>query len=159
MFPAVEIDGEPYWDAGFTGNPALAPLLRKLPKSDLIIVRIDPINRAEAPRTTREIFDRIFEISFNSTFWLELSALALGLRFVEEGLLDRERFGRFFVHAIDASSLLEKFSVTSKLNNYPALLEYLFDLGRQTADTRFASHGAAIGVRSTVDLQRILPDD
>jgi hypothetical protein len=73
-------------------------------------------------------------------------------------LSDRERFGRFFVHAIEASSLLEKFSVTSKLNNYPALLEYLFDLGRQTADTWFASHGAAIG-GSTVDLQRLLPED
>ena len=27
MFPAVEIDGEAYWDGGFSGNPALYPLL------------------------------------------------------------------------------------------------------------------------------------
>jgi NTE family protein len=26
LFHAVEIDGEPYWDGGFTGNPALFPL-------------------------------------------------------------------------------------------------------------------------------------
>src|SRR5262245_37359113 len=30
MFPAVEIDGEPYWDGGYTGNPALAPLFRTI---------------------------------------------------------------------------------------------------------------------------------
>ena len=30
-FRAVEIDGEAYWDGGWTGNPALAPLLTKMP--------------------------------------------------------------------------------------------------------------------------------
>ncbi|MFQ5657451.1 MAG: patatin-like phospholipase family protein, partial [Candidatus Methylomirabilales bacterium] len=27
MFPAVEIDGEHYWDGGFMGNPAIFPLI------------------------------------------------------------------------------------------------------------------------------------
>ncbi|MDA4540891.1 patatin-like phospholipase family protein, partial [Escherichia coli] len=27
LFKAVEIDGEPYWDGGFSGNPALYPLI------------------------------------------------------------------------------------------------------------------------------------
>jgi predicted acylesterase/phospholipase RssA len=27
MFRAVEIDGEPYWDGGFSGNPTLTPLV------------------------------------------------------------------------------------------------------------------------------------
>jgi NTE family protein len=31
FFRAVEIDGEPYWDGGWTGNPALAPLILKVP--------------------------------------------------------------------------------------------------------------------------------
>jgi len=157
MLPAVEIDGEPYWDGGFTGNPALTPLLNKMPKCDFIIVRIDPINRAEAPRTVQDIFDRIFEISFNATFWLELSALAVVLRFVDEGLLDREQFGRIFFHAIEASGTMEKFTPSSKLNNYPALLQYLFELGRKAADDWFIHNDAAIGVRSTVDLQLLLP--
>jgi NTE family protein len=50
LFPAVEIDGEPYWDGALTGNPALGPLLTKLPDCDLIIVRVDPVNRPELPR-------------------------------------------------------------------------------------------------------------
>ena len=157
IFPAVEIDGEPYWDGGFTGNPAFVGLIRKLPKCDLVIVRIDPIHRPEAPRTPRDIHDRILEVSFNSTYWLELSALGVILKFVDEGLLDRERFGRILFHSIEASSVMEKFPGSSKINNYPALLQYLFDLGRKTADDWFAHHGAAIGQRSTIDLQALLP--
>jgi NTE family protein len=160
MFPAVEIDGEPYWDGGYTGNPAITALLRKLPKQkfDLIGVRIDPIARANTPRSVREIHDRVNEICFNSTIWLELSMLAVILRFVDEGLLDRERFGRVFFHGIEASEIMEKLPSSSKLNNSMAVLEYLFDLGRQTADKWWGDHGAAIGQRSTVDLQKLLPE-
>ena len=28
VFRAVEIDGVPYWDGGYTGNPPIFPLLR-----------------------------------------------------------------------------------------------------------------------------------
>jgi len=157
LFPAIEIDGEPYWDGGYTGNPAMVGLIRKLPKCDFIIVRIDPIIRVTVPRTPSEIQDRMKELGFNTTFWLELSALAVILRFVDEGLLDRERFGRILFHVIEASSELEKIAPSTKLNNAPAFLDFLFDLGRKTADEWFARHGATIGRRSTVDLQELLP--
>ena len=29
MFQAVEIDGEPYWDGGYSGNPSMSPLIRE----------------------------------------------------------------------------------------------------------------------------------
>jgi NTE family protein len=158
LFPAVEIDGEPYWDGGFTGNPALARLLRKMPECDLIIIRIDPVIRPEVPRSKSDIFARTVEIGFNTAYWLELSALAVLLRFVDEGLLDRARFGRIRFHTIEASPIMERFPGSSKLNNYPPLLEYLFDLGRQTGDAWIAQHGAALGQRSTIDLQQLLPE-
>jgi hypothetical protein len=44
--------------------------------------------------------------------------------------------------------------MSSKSNNYPPLLEYLFDLGRQAGDAWFAEHGDALGQRSTMDLER-----
>jgi NTE family protein len=159
MFPAVEIDGQPYWDGGYTGNPALTPLLRKLPeeKFDLLFVRIDPIARGETPRSNREINDRITEIIFNSTLMLELGMLAVILKFVEEGVLDRERFGRVRFHGIEASAIMETLAASSKLNNAPALLEFLFNLGRKTADSWWARNGTMIGQRSTVDLQKLLP--
>jgi NTE family protein len=157
LFPAVEIDGEAYWDGGYTGNPALVGLIARLPKCDFIIVRIDPIQRKDVPRTVAGIHDRLLEISFNSTFWLELSTLGIILRLVDEGLLDRQRFGRILFHAIEASGELEKLASTSKLNNYPAFLEILFEEGRASADAWLAKNGAAIGQRSTIDLQKLLP--
>ena len=66
LFPAVEIDGQPYWDGGFAGNPAVAALIRKLPKCDIIVVRIDPIILRCAAQA------RLTELSFNTTFWLEI---------------------------------------------------------------------------------------
>jgi NTE family protein len=86
--PAVEIDSEPYWDGGFTGNPALTSLLRRLPMCDVIVIRIDPVHRQEIPRKPSEIIDRFTEISFNSTFWLELSALGFLSKLIDEGELD-----------------------------------------------------------------------
>jgi NTE family protein len=158
LFPAVEIDGEPYWDGGFTGNPALLRLIREMPECDLIIVRVDPIIRPETPRSKSDILDRTVEIGFNTAFWLELSTLATVLRFVDEGLLDRARFGRIRFHTIEASPIMERFPRSSKFNNYPPFLEYLFDIGRQTGDAWIAEHGAALGQRSTINLQQLLPE-
>jgi NTE family protein len=157
LFPPVEIDGEPYWDGGFSGNPAMTGLIRQLPKCDLIIVRIDPIIRKEMPKSARDIHDRVTELSFNTTFWLELSALGVIHSLVEEGELDRERFGRILFHAIEASESLEKIPPSTKLNNAPAFLEYLFDLGRSTADQWIAECSPDIGRRSTIDLTKLLP--
>ena len=134
MFPAVEIDGEPYWDGGYTGNPAMAALIRRMPKCDVVVVRIDPIIRVDVPRTPRDIQDRITELSFNTTFWLEMAWIGVMLSLVEEGELDRERFGRFFFHCIEPHGELEKIAASTKRNSSPAFLRYLFDLGRVTAD-------------------------
>lgn len=156
LFPPVEIEGEAYWDGGFTGNPPMVTLTRKLPKCDFIIVRVDPIMRHDLPTSARDIHDRVLELSFNATFWLELSVLGAMLALVEEGVLDRERWGRIFFHAIDASEELEKIPPSTKLNNAPALLDYLFDLGRTTADAWIAKRGADIGQRSTIDMKKLL---
>jgi hypothetical protein len=53
--------------------------------------------------------------------------------------------------------MMERFPMSSKRNNHPPLLEYLFDLGRQVGGTWIAEHGDALGQRSTIDLERLLP--
>jgi len=156
LFPAVEIDGEPYWDGGFSGNPALTPLLLKMPECDLIIVRTDPINRPDTPRSLHDIYSRSTEISQNSAFWLELAAVAAVERFVEKGLLDRPQFSLIRFHVIEASAIMERFPMSSKLNNYLPLIEYLFDLGRQTGDDWIGVHEHNLGQHSTLDLHQLL---
>ena len=113
LFRAVEIDGAAYWDGALTGNPALGPLLTKMHDCDVIIVRIDPVNRPEAPRNARDIFNRTVEISHNSTFWLEIGAIAVVLRSAGEG---RSPFRRLRFHIIEASPIMEKFPMSSNTN-------------------------------------------
>ena len=55
IYQAVEIDGVPYWDGGFMGNPALFPFFSASRSDDVIIVQINPITRAGVPRSAREI--------------------------------------------------------------------------------------------------------
>ena len=77
MFQAVEIDGEPYWDGGYAGNPTLTPLVRECDASDTILVPINPVERPGTPRSAREILNRLNEISFNSATIKELRMIAL----------------------------------------------------------------------------------
>jgi NTE family protein len=159
VFPSVMIDGEPYWDGGYTGNPAMSAMLPPLPKSDVIIVRIDPIIRNEEPRTVREIHDRVTEVSFNSTFWLELSHLGFLLALKERGFIDdqlAQRFDRLKFHCIEASQHFERIPASTKLNNSSAFLKYLFDLGRVTADAWLDGYREALGRRSTLDLTKFV---
>jgi NTE family protein len=54
LFQAVEIDGVPYWDGGFMGNPALFPLFFKTACPDIVIVQIKPVDRTGRDATFGE---------------------------------------------------------------------------------------------------------
>src|SRR3984893_8129808 len=77
MFQAIEIDGEAYWDGGYSGNPTLTPLVRECKSHDTILVPINPIERPGTPKTARDILNRINEVSFNSVLLKELRMIAL----------------------------------------------------------------------------------
>ena len=75
LFQAVEIDGVPYWDGGFTGNPALWPLFENCASDDVVLVQINPIRRPGAPTTARDIINRVNEITFNASLLHDLRAM------------------------------------------------------------------------------------
>ena len=55
MFQAIEIDGDPYWDGGFSGNPTISPLVRECSAHDTILVQINPVERpGHAPQRPRD---------------------------------------------------------------------------------------------------------
>ncbi len=54
LFHAVEIDGESYWDGGYSGNPTITPLVRECTSRDTILVQINPVERSGTPRTARD---------------------------------------------------------------------------------------------------------
>ena len=49
LFQAVEIDGEAYWDGGYSGNPTITPLVRECRSRDTILIPINPMERPETP--------------------------------------------------------------------------------------------------------------
>jgi NTE family protein len=157
MFQAVEIDGESYWDGGYTGNPAIAPLYQETAATDLIIVGINPLSRDTLPRTAREIDNRIDEISFNSSFMLELSAIAFIDQLLDDKEIDPDRFRPLLLHGIDGGAKLGKLGASSKVNNHPAFLRYLHGYGREAADVWLDRHRHEVGKESTVDLARLVP--
>lgn len=49
VFRAVEIDGIPYWDGGYTANPPIYPFFRTTQTEDVLVVQINPVVRAATP--------------------------------------------------------------------------------------------------------------
>src|SRR6185312_11147487 len=157
VFQAVKIDGEAYWDGGYTGNPAIIPLYQETAAPDLIIIGINPLSRDTLPRTAREIANRIDEISFNSSFMLELSAIAFIDQLLDTKGIDASRFRPMLLHGIDGGARLGKLGASSKMNSHPAFLRYLYGYGREAADVWLASHLHEIGEHSTVNLADLAP--
>lgn len=154
-YQAVEIGGEHYWDGGYTGNPPLAPLYLRTTATDVIIISINPLLRADVPRSAREIISRIDEISFNSAFISEMAAIA----FIEEffGLSAAgDRVRRMFMHVINDKAL-DALGASSKMNNESAFLRHLREIGWSTAERWIGTNVRFVGKRSTVDLSGLLP--
>ena len=68
MFRAVEIDGVPYWDGGYMGNPAIFPFLQATDAEDVLVVQINSspmaywreviLDTLEAVAAPRAIYER-----------------------------------------------------------------------------------------------------
>ena len=153
LFRAVEIDGVPYWDGGYMGNPALFPLFYETSCPDVMIVQVNPIERTGAPRTARDIQNRVNEISFNSSLMRELRAIDFVQRLVDDGKLPNSEYTRAFIHRIDGGDKLKALSASSKLDSSWAMLTALRDIGRASAEAWINAHYDDIGVRDTVDVR------
>ena len=85
LFRAVEIDGVPYWDGGYMGNPAIFPFFGATETEDVLIVQINPVERVATPHTQTEIMNRINEITFNSSLLAEFRAIDFVTRMIDQG--------------------------------------------------------------------------
>ena len=155
MFQAVEIDGDPYWDGGYTGNPTITPLLRECASSDTVLVQINPIERLGTPRSAREIMERVNEISFNAALLKELRMIALLHQVADPGVGEGARWAGMRIHRISGDALTE-FGSSSKLNAEWPFLCMLRDKGREAVETFMAKHAGDLNVRSSFDLSPLL---
>jgi NTE family protein len=157
---AVEIDGEPYWDGGLAANPPIFPLVHRCPARDIVVVILNACRRPDIPKTSDEIWHRLNEISFSSSFFTELQALALAIREAEQSLFPVGRLERRLrhlkMHVVDAQELMSQLSTMSRLNAHPAFLEALRDEGRKRANAWLEENYRLIGERSSFRLDSFL---
>jgi NTE family protein len=134
---AVSIDGEAYWDGGYSANPPLIPLISASRASDALIVQIMPTTGAEMPTTSSEIAKRMDQITFNSSLLRDLDALAAmrTLSTAETGGSNLSRkLQKLRLHHIAAETEYPLLSQSSALNlDWPFLLQ-LRDAGQAAAD-------------------------
>lgn len=152
IFQAVTIDGVPYWDGGYTGNPALFPLFAVERSRDIVIVQIHPLERDGAPRTAAGITARINEINFNASLLAELRAIDFVGRLMDEQRLPEGRYRKMLVHNVSEGTALTPLGIGVDLNTDLGFFENLFAVGRKAADTWLSEHAEALGHHSTVDL-------
>ena len=157
LFRAVEIDGVPYWDGGYLGNPVIFPFFRTTSTEDVLVVQINPLVRQATPMSSSEIMNRINEITFNSSLIGEYRAIEFVARLIDQGKLPRGigpgQYRRINVHRIVLDRSGARFDASSKLSTDYDFFEMLRVSGRRAARRFLDEHFDDIGVKSTVDLR------
>jgi len=156
LFHAVEIDGVPYWDGGYRGNPVIFPFFRTTSTEDVLVVEINPLVRKSTPTSAREIMNRINEITFNSSLIDEFRAIEFVARLIDQGRLTRGtgpgQYRRINVHRILLDRFGTNFDSFSRLSTDYDFFDMLHLSGKRAARRFLDEHFDDIGVRSTVDL-------
>jgi NTE family protein len=155
MFQAIEMDGDAYWDGGYSGNPTMTPLVRECASSDTILVQINPVERKGVPRLASEIANRLNEVSFNAVLLKELRMIALLRRVANPGHTEGELWAQMRIHRI-ATEAMSILNASSKLIAEWDFLRLLRDEGRRSAQAFLERHAGDIGVRSSYDLDALL---
>jgi len=155
MFQAVKIEGEEYWDGGYSGNPTITPLVRECTSRDTILVQINPIERPSPPRSARDILSRLNEVSFNSVLLKELRMIALLRQVADAGNSEGAQWADMRIHCVSSDAMVD-LGYSSKLNAEWAFLTMLRDEGRKSAEAFVAAHADDLGKTSTYDLDVLL---
>ncbi len=155
LFQAIEIDGESYWDGGYSGNPTITPLVRDLDSDDTILIPINPVERQGTPRSASDILNRLNEVSFNSVLLKELRMIAMLRQVADPGNSEGAQWAKMRIHMI-RNDAMGKLGYSSKLNAEWSFLTMLRDEGRRSADEFLAAHRDDIGKRSSLDLDQLL---
>lgn len=150
----VVIDGEPYWDGGYSANPAVFPLFYECDARDVLLVLLNPLRRSHTPQNVAEIEARIAELGFNSHFMREMRMFAQATGFAAPALGGRleQRLRAMRFHMIGGSERESLARSDSKLLPHAPFLQHLHDLGWEDAQAWLRDCAPQLGRRSTIDV-------
>lgn len=151
QFRAIDIQEKFYWDGGYIGNPALEPLLKTC--ADIIVVMVNPMRFSDVPpQSARAILDRLNDISFNTPLILEVNAIhAVNklLNKLPDKNADATGYKQIRLHFIRNEKAMEPLGFVSKNNASMEFLQWLFEVGSETADHWVKHYLSHIGESST----------
>ena len=135
---SVEIDGEAYWDGGFSANPPVSALVYACRARDVLVVVLTPPGSPDAPSSADAIFDRFTQISFSSSLATELHSIALAKAAAERtrfaiGGIDR-RLRKVNLHVLQSASYMAKLDPLTRFKTDAAFMSELRSEGRKRAE-------------------------
>jgi NTE family protein len=152
MYQAVQIGDDHYWDGGYSGNPAIYPLIYATQSADVLLVQINPIESRYTPgANAQEIMERVNEITFNAPLLAEMRAIEFVSRLLAEGRVDQARYKNVLLHRVDGGAALAEFGAASKLRADGVFINRLRELGRVAGGAWLAAHFDDVGVCSSVE--------
>ena len=157
-FQAVEIDGKPFWDGGYMGNPSLFPLIYSGAPRDVLLILLNPLERPGTPKRAAEILERVNEISFNASLIGELRASPFVQGLIGDGMLKEpilKKYRRLNIHAIHGGQDLLKYNLSTKYDTRWHFLTELRDKGIAAADNWISECAKDVGTTtSSFDIRK-----
>lgn len=138
---ATEIDGQHYWDGGFSANPAILPLVMETACRSLLLVKLTPDVEPGLPTTAPEIFARLKRIMFNAPLLRDLDALTEMQRLLHRTNLlphDLRRLRDLPLLPIAIEHAFFTSANGSAMDPRPELLNRLYEAGRTAATQKLA---------------------
>jgi NTE family protein len=136
LFEAVEIDGRHYWDGLFSKNPPLSDFMDAddmVDPDEIWLVKINPQERPEVPRSMEGIDNRRNELSGNLSMNAELRFIQRINGWIEDGHLP-DRYTHTEIRRIRFPKS-RKLDWRTKLDRDPKFLSQLVNDGEKQAGT------------------------
>jgi NTE family protein len=154
MHHAVEIDGAPYWDGGFSANPDLVTLASESPVPDTLLVMVSPRVNEKLPTTSRDISNHANRLTFNAPLLRDIEIIT-GVRETAGPLGAKGRLApitRHRFHLIDGGIITGALNPDTTMKPDWEVITYLHGAGRDHAEKWLEVARPAVGRLETVDL-------
>jgi NTE family protein len=130
---SVILDGEAYWDGGYTANPPLRVMVENTQAKKLLLVQLTESQQGLAPRSMEEINRYLTMMPFHSGLLREVSGLETLLLMADQKELNPENQLEQRLQGFEFTKILAEnyfdISKTDPMNTSDIVLSRLYELG------------------------------
>lgn len=151
---AVQIDGQAYWDGGYSANPDLVTLASESPFMDSLLIMVSPRNNSALPTTARDIANHTNRLTFNAPLLRDIEVIG-AVRETVGSVLPKGRLAalaKHRFHVVDGGDVTGTLNPDTSVNPDWNVMTYLHGAGRDHAEKWLATARHDVGRLETVDL-------